>query len=96
MMALRLPHSCRYIVEAVGDSRVPLTYEPRFREYVLILQGGSAVQVISFCPWDGVELPSPLREEFFDTIHELGFEIESDDLPIEFTSDAWWRNRDLE
>jgi hypothetical protein len=39
-----------------------LHYEPKLREYGLIVHdGGTSSRAISFCPWCGVHLPASLR-----------------------------------
>jgi hypothetical protein len=42
-------------------------YIPKFREYgIVILDGGSSMKRINYCPWCGTQLPSPLRDEWFE------------------------------
>jgi hypothetical protein len=81
------------MVNALSDDRIPVVYEPRFREYGVLVDRGPAFQLLFYCPWDGAELPPSLRDEFFDIIHERGLELESDELPSEFRSDEWWQDR---
>jgi hypothetical protein len=87
-----LPHACPQIVAAIADSRVPLTYLPRVREYGLDLEGGVAIQEIYFCPFCGTKLPGSLRDAWFERLDELALEPEAPQLPIELQSDAWWRD----
>lgn len=88
----QLPHACPDMVRAIEDSRVPLKYLPRFREYGISREGGVAIQRIYFCPFCGTKLPESLREAFFDRLDALGMEIEDPALPDELRSDAWWRD----
>jgi hypothetical protein len=78
---------------ALGDSRIPVIYLPKFREYGLGADADPVMQIISHCPWCGAKLPSSLRNEFFDELDRMGLEPESPDLPLQFRSDAWWRLR---
>ncbi|MEV0670873.1 hypothetical protein [Mycobacterium sp. NPDC050441] len=78
------------MASALGEDDYPLEYLPKFREWgIAILDGGSSVSVISYCPFCGVKLPSSLRDEWFDRLENLGLEVD-DPLPIELQSDAWW------
>lgn len=87
-----LPHACDRIVRAIGMEEVPVTYYPRFREYgIWILDGGTSVLTIEFCPFCGLGLPPSTRDQWFDSLEALGLELE-DDLPDEMRSDQWWRN----
>jgi hypothetical protein len=73
-------------------SEVAITYNARFREYgIKILDGGTAVQRIAFCPWCGTKLPASLRQAWFDRLQSLGLEPEDTNVPTEMKSDAWWR-----
>lgn len=77
-----------------GD--VALVYVAKFREYgIRILDGGTAYQLIQFCPWCGTALPMPLRDAWFDLLEMAGLEPNSSELPAEFLSEAWWRSRGL-
>jgi hypothetical protein len=73
---------------------VAVAYMPKFREYgILILDGGTSIQTIQFCPWCGTCLPSSLRDEWFDQIERLGLEPDSKHLPSQYTTDAWWNTQ---
>ena len=87
-------HCCEVMSAHVADEDVPVTYSPRFREYGLkILDGGSAKQLIDFCPWCGRRLPESLRDEWFEQLEHLGLEPEDPEVPDDMKSDAWWRKR---
>ena len=73
---------------------VLVRYIPKFDEYgIIIHDGGSSSKTIKYCPWCGQALPESKREAWFDTLESLGFDdpVEQD-IPNEFSSDAWYRN----
>lgn len=75
---------------AAGE--VPLTYSPRFREYGLkIPDGGTAKQLIEYCPWCGRHLPESLRGVWFQQLEKLALDPEDPRVPEQMTTDAWWR-----
>lgn len=85
-------HCCDAMVGHLANQDLPLAYSPRFREYGLrILDGGSAIQLIGFCPWCGRRLPDPLREEWFERLEQLSLEPGDSRIPEEMKTDAWWR-----
>jgi len=79
------------MVAALEDARGPLIYIPKFREHALLLEGGPMMHRISYCPWCGEELPTSLRDRFFDHLETMGLEPEDPDVPVHFRSDAWWK-----
>lgn len=68
------PQACEGMARSLADSRVPIRYVPKFREYGLEVTGSSAIQGIEYCPWCGVELPASLRDEYFDRLEAMGLE----------------------
>lgn len=70
-------------------------YSPRFDEYGLIVHdGGQSFVTIAFCPWCGAQLPESKRDLWFDELKRRGFQDPlTSDVPAEFRSDQWWRNR---
>lgn len=70
-----------------------ISYIPKFDEYgVLIQDGGTSMLTIKYCPWCGHQLPESRRDEWFDTLEKIGFDDPGEqDIPKEFTSDAWYR-----
>lgn len=80
----------------LSDGKVGIRYLERFREYgIKILDGGSAISMITYCPWCGVRLPPSLRDEWFDILGELGLEAGDPQIPEEMSSDLWWQRRGL-
>ncbi|MFC6152431.1 DUF6980 family protein [Nocardioides yefusunii] len=99
-----LPHACELMTSQVRDERVPLQYDPQFREYSILLTfpPGDSIRVaqgITYCPWCGEKLPADLRDQIFDDLErDLGGE--PDDYfealrlaPKKYHSDLWWRGR---
>ena len=82
-------HCCDSMTRHLVDGDVAVVYVSQFREYGIgLLDGGTAFQLMDFCPWCGMKLPSSLREEWFNSIERLGFEADDDRIPAEFLSDA--------
>jgi hypothetical protein len=84
------------MIGALNDPRVPIDYLPKYREFTLILDGGPVLQLISFCPWCGEELPSSLRDQFFDHLEAMNLDPEDPRVPLDYRSDAWWRLRSID
>jgi hypothetical protein len=80
----------------VSDPELPIKYNPVFREYgIRYLNGGTSSQLVSFCPWCGTRLPESLRDQWFDSLAELGLEPEDPGVPADMRSDEWWKGRGL-
>ena len=84
------------MIRALNDLRVPIEYLPKYREYALVLGEGPVLQLISFCPWCGEQLPSSLRDQFFERLVAMNLDPEDSRVPLDFRSDAWWRLRSLD
>jgi len=71
-------------------------YSPKFDEYGLIVHdGGSSSAAIRFCPWCGARLPESRRDCWFDELRAKGIDDPwTQDIPEEYQSDAWYRNRE--
>jgi hypothetical protein len=82
------------MVQFVDDPQVPIDYDPRFREYSLLLRGSGGLQLIRHCPWCGARLPDSLRDLFFDEMDRLGLDYPDDEPPGAYLTDAWWRQAD--
>lgn len=87
-----LPHACDAMVRFTSEPRVPIRYNPRFREYSLELIESEARQLIAYCPWCGQALPSSVRDRFFVEMERLGIDYPSDEPPAVFRDDQWWRD----
>lgn len=78
-------------MDALQDPDTPVDYYDLYREYrVFVLNGGSGISVIEFCPWCGEGLPASLRDRWFESIRALGLEPE-DELPPDLRDGTWWR-----
>jgi hypothetical protein len=99
---------CNNITLLINDPKSPLEYDPAKRLYSLVSvprafrkQNELCVAYeIAYCPCCGTKLPQELSNEWFAII-EKEFGIPSaldegiDNLPEEFKTDEWWRNRRL-
>lgn len=64
-----------------SEYRIPVPYD------------GYASTILRFCPWCGSSLPRSRKEEWYQTVYELGFTDPGEqDIPAAFNSDSWWRN----
>jgi hypothetical protein len=72
-------------------------YSYKFDEYgIIIHDGGPSYSLISFCPWCGSALPESKRDLWFDLLEELGYDYPMEqEIPQEFKSDQWYRNKNL-
>jgi uncharacterized protein DUF6980 len=85
-----------YENHAMERGEVALEYNPIFREFgIKILDGGSSVLLIRYCPWCGKPLPTNLRDEWFERLDALGFEPDDPAVPEEMGSDVWWQKEGL-
>ena len=90
-------HCCKKMNYFLDEGKVSITYDPRFRNYSIKLEGSDASQTVYFCSWCGEKLPSDLSKELESIIFD---ELDLDDfqdprMPEEFKTDAWWKNRGL-
>ena len=89
---------CKEIKCHIDSGETPIRYIPKFREFGLsILDGGTAYQLIHYCPWCGSSLPASLRDEWFDIVYdELELEdVDDPNIPKEMLTDQWWRDRNI-
>jgi hypothetical protein len=83
---------CEQLTMAVSDADVPIVYESKVREIGLSVgDGGSAYLLLEFCPFCGSKLPPSLRDRWFDQLELSGFEPGDFDIPVDLTTDRWWR-----
>lgn len=94
---------CERIEQAILSEDSPIEYVPVFREHKIRCVFNVIVcERIDFCPWCSYVFPKGLRNEFMrivkrdyyitDGILDI---FENKDLPEEFKSDEWWKNRGL-
>lgn len=92
---------CELMASFLQDSRIPIRYLAKFREFYLPLQKSAAAQCIFYCPWCGTKLPHDLRDYYFEVLeNEYGIDNDIDaqeagTLPEEFKTDQWWKKRGL-
>lgn len=68
------PHACSDMLRSLADIDTPLVYNDRLREYGLQVRfrGGNTWDEVNFCPWCGADLPTSLRDEWFEAMEGLG------------------------
>lgn len=87
-------HCCDRMQLYLEDGETAIAFDRQFREYgILVLDGGSSVIEIHYCPWCGARLPESLRDEWFKEIEGLGIDPHGDSVPLSYQSDDWWRLR---
>jgi hypothetical protein len=93
-MRLEAERSCDDGTDRYTCPDALIDYVLKFDEYGIIVHdgGGSMVQIM-FCPWCGATLPDSKREMWFDELEGAGFDPLFDDIPVEYQSDAWYRDR---
>jgi hypothetical protein len=80
----------------ISEREVAIRYSRVFREFgIKILDGGSSIQMIDFCPWCGKKLPTSLRDECANELEKLGYELFDDNIPQKYKTDKWWRDKNL-
>ena len=75
-----------------------IMYSNAHREYRIdISHRGYRSTIIKFCPWCGTERPSSLNDTWYNTLYDMGYGDpgEDEDVPDEFDSDKWWKDRGL-
>jgi hypothetical protein len=83
---------CETMLYAVRAGDLPVEYIRKYREWgISYVDGGSAIQMIQFCPWCGCKLPESLRDEWFDRIERLGFDPGDLRIPAQMQDDRWWK-----
>ena len=73
-----------------------IIYSSKFDEYgIPINDGGTSYILISYCPWCGKKLPDSKRDKWFDEIEKMGIDDPfCDNIPDEYKTDLWWKNKD--
>lgn len=100
MSADYVVHCCEELARELDDSRVPIRYNDKIREYGIQLHDDFGPTGVSdtmyFCPWCGTTLPTSLRDEWFDRILVVNPDFELfDEPPPEFRDGGWWRSQGL-
>ena len=79
-----------------GPNRV-IDWIRMWDEYLIpVSYDGYAATAMQFCPWCGKRLPKSKRDLWYLTLDELGYSDPGEqDIPDDFNSDRWWRDRAL-
>ena len=84
-------HCCEMMKDRLLDNETALSYNSAFREYGLkVLDGGTSIIEIRFCPWCGKQLPESLRLKWIAEIESLGLEFGSRRIPAKYKDNTWW------
>lgn len=87
---------CAEMQTHLTSGEVAIEYSPKFREFgILYFDGGTSKQCIYYCPWCGVKLPTSLRSTWFETIWSWDLEPDSPEIPQEYLTDEWWKQKGL-
>jgi hypothetical protein len=85
---------CDQMRRAVSSAEIPVDYEPKFREFgVRVLDGGTSVIQLKYCPWSGHRLPDSLRDRWFDELERRGIDPYGNDIPSEYSDERWYVNK---
>lgn len=94
-----MEYCCSLLETFHKDPRLDINYDEVFRRYYIHLSSGhDATQGLFFCPWCGQKLPKELSEEYYDSLWKIfgeDVDLNEIDLPDEFKSSQWWKNRNL-
>ena len=73
-------------------------YSRRFDEYLLPSSNSTESGILlCFCPWCGNKLPESKRIRWFEELDALGIEFslfDTEQVPPEYLSDAWWKKKE--
>ncbi|MGP0564832.1 MULTISPECIES: DUF6980 family protein [unclassified Nitrospina] len=88
---------CCEKIKTYSQDDTALVFWSEFREFgIRVLNGGSSINTIDYCPWCGTKLSSSLRDRWFDELEKLGFDEPTEqDYPEEFKTEEWWEKRNL-
>ena len=79
---------------AVESDDVPIAYNAKFREYGMrVLDGGTSVIQLIFCPRCGQRLPESLRMAWFAELEKRGIDPYEGEVPPEFDDDRRYSTR---
>jgi hypothetical protein len=103
-------HCCQFMDCFLGEEEstwstrpVEIGYSSPLREYYVGPRQPPEVvdhqgQVIFYCPWCSKKMPSSLRSEYGRVLEgqfQIEFWSEVEKAPLEFKTDAWWKNREV-
>jgi hypothetical protein len=74
------------------EGETAIRYDAKFREYgIPVLDGGSSMIKIMFCPWCGQKLPESFRDKWFEVLASKNLDLDDPAIPQDMLSDAWWK-----
>ena len=91
---------CESLDFFIKEKEYPILYSKAYRSFDMrVLDGGSSVIVMKYCPWCGEKFPKELTDTFFSELSkclnkDAGLD-DIDDAPKEFQTDEWWKKRGL-
>ena len=76
----------------LSEGETAIHYIAKFREYgIPVLDGGTSMIVIRFCPWCGADLPESLSDKWFELLASKNLELDDPAIPEDMLTDAWWK-----
>ncbi len=81
--------------EYLEIGKVEIGYCEKTREFTIRCTDGQSGIVLKYCPWSGKQFPPSLRDSYFDILEEMGLDAWEDEIPKEFQSGEWWKQRGL-
>ncbi len=96
-MGRQLNYVCDHHPNLIDCPDVVIRYFPHFDEFGFpIRDGGASSLDAHYCPWCGAKLPESKRNQWFDTLENLGYDTPlTDEIPVEYRTDRWWRELGL-
>ena len=93
-------YCCGALDYQIQSPPCPVKYNKKWREYSIRDFKSTSISLMLFCSNCGTQLPSSLRDEWFDILEQdYGLEDPDDEdkklVPKEFLSDEWWKKRNL-
>ena len=96
-MRVEVERACDEQHTAGECSELLVRYQEKYDDYGLVVHdGGSSVVRIAFCPWCGTKLPESRRDRWFDELERRGINPQTDAVPAEFQTAAWYRGANRE
>ena|SRR3990167_5096028 len=93
-----IKHCCQKMHRSLDAGEVGIIYLDKYREYGINVfsTGYGTIQVIQYCPWCCNKFPVSLRDQWFKELEKMfGEDWEENQVPEEFKTSAWWKNRSL-
>jgi len=103
-------HCCQKLISTLQEFNTPLVYDPQTRSYLMQYHssierskknGLIVCETLRFCPFCGKEFPLDLHDKLFEILEQeyttegLAQKVRAGNVPEEFKTDAWWKNRGL-